>query len=63
MKEIPPPITAFLIKVRLMDEMKRGPGRPIGGKSSPDLRKYWREQQRKQRAKKKLKRSNGSETE
>jgi hypothetical protein len=38
---------------------KRGPkkghgkgGRPLGGKSHPALRRYWREQKRKQAAKK-----------
>lgn len=43
---------------------KRGPkkghgkgGRPLGGKSHPVLRKYWREQKRKQATKKRKRRS------
>ena len=33
--------------------VKKGVGRPRGGKAPPSLRKYWREQKAKQRRKKK----------
>ena len=34
---------------------KCGPGRPIGGKSHPAVRKYWREAKRRERARKRRK--------
>jgi hypothetical protein len=37
------------------EEVKRKIGRPIGGKSDPSLREYWRVQGAKARARKKQK--------
>lgn len=38
-----------------LPKKKRKRGRPIGGKSHPVLRKFWREAKRRYRAKKKAK--------
>jgi len=43
-------------KTKTKQKPKRRRGRPLGGKAPPEVRKYWRKQKRKWRAKQKRKR-------